>query len=199
MVRDADTYERITSTTVSAGYSSTSTDRLGKCQLKGMPAGLVIAAANTPGYDENSVPVDMSAGQNGNTEVQLHRHQENTALVQSTEQTGTATIGGIQFDTGAPKFHPNNLPTLQAAHGLINECPGSSWIIAGHTDDQGSDKINIPPSKARAAYAIARLAVHGVAANRLEPRGFGSARPVADNSTANGRFLNRRVEVSLAR
>jgi outer membrane protein OmpA-like peptidoglycan-associated protein len=90
------------------------------------------------------------------------------------------------------------LPALQAVLGLINNRPGSNWIIAGHTDNQGSDARNIPLSKARAASVISWLTGRGVAAGRLEPRGFGSTRPVADNATANGRFLNRRVEIAPA-
>lgn len=199
-VTDADTHKPITGATVSAGLTSAAADRQGKCQLTGIPAGLVIATASAPGYDENSVPVDLSAGQTGNADIQLHRHQENAAaLEQSIAQTGTATIYGIHFDTGSSKLRPDSLPALQAVLALINGRAGSNWIIAGHTDNQGSDKLNIPLSKARAASVIVWLSAHGVAANRLEPQGFGSTRPVADNSTANGRFLNRRVEVSLAK
>lgn len=197
-VRDAQTHKPITGATVNAGLESAATDRQGKCELKGIPAGLVVATANAPGYDENSVPVDLPAGQSGGAEIELQRHQENTAaLEQSIAQTGTATIYGIHFDTGSPKFRPDSLPALNAVLGLINGRPGSSWIIAGHTDNQGSDALNIPLSKARAASVISWLTARGVGVNRLEPQGFGSTRPVADNSTANGRFLNRRVEVGL--
>jgi OOP family OmpA-OmpF porin len=91
------------------------------------------------------------------------------------------------------------MPALNAVLGLIKGRPGSNWIIAGHTDNQGSDRLNIPLSKARAASVVSWLTGHGIAANRLEPQGFGSTRPVADNATAAGRALNRRVEVSLAK
>jgi len=199
-VTDADTHKPITGATVTAALRTAATDRQGKCQLKGIPAGLVVATANAPGYDENSVPVGLPVGQTGNADIQLHRHQESTAaLEQSIAQTGTATIYGIHFDTGSSKLRADSLPALQAVLGLINDRPGSNWIIAGHTDNQGSDKINIPLSKARAASVVSWLTGHDVAANRLEPQGFGSTRPVADNATASGRALNRRVEVSLAK
>ncbi|MHB8540919.1 MAG: OmpA family protein [Candidatus Acidiferrales bacterium] len=199
-VTDADKHTPIAGASVSAGLQSAATDKTGKCELKGIPAGLVVATANAPGYDENSVPVDLVAGQAGNAEIQLHRHQENTAaLEQSIAQTGTAMIYGIHFDTGSSKLRPDSLPALNAVLGLINNHAGSRWIIAGHTDNQGSDKLNIPLSKARASSVVSWLTAHGVATNRLEPQGFGASRPVADNSTANGRFLNRRVEVALAK
>jgi OOP family OmpA-OmpF porin len=199
-VTDADKHTPIPGATVSVGTASIATDQQGKCELKGIPAGLVVATANAPGYDENSVPVDLPAGQNGSADIQLHRHQESTAaLEKSIQQTGTATIYGIHFDTGSSKLRADSMPALNAVLGLINGRPGSNWIIAGHTDNQGSDSLNIPLSKARAASVVSWLTSHGVAANRLQPQGFGSTRPVADNATAAGRALNRRVEVSLAK
>jgi outer membrane protein OmpA-like peptidoglycan-associated protein len=54
------------------------------------------------------------------------------------------------------------MPALEAVFGLINGRAESNWKIAGHTDNQGSDKINIPLSKARAASVVAWLQAHGV-------------------------------------
>jgi OOP family OmpA-OmpF porin len=198
-VTDADKHTPIAGANVTAALESATTDRLGKCELNGIPAGLVVATASAPGYDENSVTVDLPSGQAGEADLRLHRHEESTAaLEKSIAQTGMATIYGIHFDTGSSKLRSDSLPALQAVLGLINNRPGSNWIIAGHTDNQGSDARNIPLSKARAASVISWLTGRGVAAGRLEPRGFGSTRPVADNATANGRFLNRRVEIAPA-
>ncbi len=195
-VTDASSNKPIVGAMVTAGLSSALTDGQGKCALKGIPAGLVVATANAPGYDENSVPVDLPAGQSGNAEIHLRPHQESTAaLEQSIAQTGTATVYGIHFDTGSSKLRADSMPALNAVLGLINGRPGSKWIIAGHTDNQGSDALNIPLSKARAASVVSWLTAHGIASDRLEPEGFGSTRPVADNATANGRALNRRVEI----
>lgn len=199
-VTDASTNKPIAGAMVGAGFTSATTDPQGKCELKGIPAGLVVATANAPGYDQNSVPVDLPAGQSGHADIQLRPHQENTAaLEQSIAQTGTASIYGIHFDTGSSKLRGDSMPALNAVLGLINGRTGSNWIISGHTDNQGSDALNIPLSKSRAASVVAWLTAHGIAADRLEPQGFGSTRPVADNTTASGRALNRRVEVSLGK
>ena len=196
-VVDADTHNPIAGATVTAALQSAQTDKLGKCQMKGLPAGLVIAGASFPGYDENSVQVDLEAGQAGATEIPLHRHKEDTAaLEKSIAQTGTATLYGIHFDTGSSKLRPDSMPALQAVLDLIKRQPGANWVIAGHTDNEGSDATNIPLSQARAASVIAWLSAHGVDASHLQPRGFGASRPVADNATTNGRALNRRVELS---
>jgi len=199
-VTDADTHKPITGATVTAGLDSAATDKAGKCELNGIPAGLVVAMASAPGYDENSVPVDLPAGQAGSADIQLHRHQETTAaLEQSIAQTGSATIYGIHFDTNSPNFRSDSLPALNAVLGLIHNHPGSKWLISGHTDNQGNAAHNQTLSVARAKSVVAWLKQHGVDVSRLEPQGFGATRPVADNATANGRFLNRRVEVALAK
>jgi len=197
-VLDADTHNPIAGAAVTAALQSAQTDKLGKCELRGLPAGLVIAGAGFPGYDENSVQVDLEAGQTGTTDVLLHRHKEDTAaLEKAIAQTGTATLYGIHFDTGSSKLRPDSMSALQAVLDLINHQPGANWVIAGHTDNQGSDATNMPLSQARAASVIAWLSAHGVDSSHLQPRGFGASRPVADNATTNGRALNRRVELSL--
>lgn len=197
-VVDADKHTPIANATVTAALESASTDNQGKCELNGLPAGLVVATAAAPGYDENSMPVDLPAGQKGQAEIQLHRHQESTAaLEQSIAQTGTATIYGIHFDTNSSKLRPDSLPALNAVLGLVKNHPDSHWIISGHTDNQGNAALNQPLSEARAKSVVAWLKQHGADTSRLAPEGFGATRPVADNATANGRALNRRVEVSL--
>lgn len=196
-VSDADTRKPISGATVTAALQSTTTDNQGKCQMNGLPAGLVTATAAAPGYDENSVPVDLVAGQAGNAQIQLHRHEEGTAaLEQAIAKTGSATVYGIHFDTDSAKLRPDSLPALNAVLGLIKNHPGSRWIISGHTDNQGSDAHNQPLSEQRAGAVIAWLVAHGLKANQMVPQGFGASRPVADNATANGRALNRRVEVA---
>jgi OOP family OmpA-OmpF porin len=198
-VIDAEKHTPIAGATVTAALRSAATDSHGKCEMTGLPAGLVVATAAAPGYDENSVTADLVSGQAGSAEIQLHRHEEGTAaLERSIAQTGSATVYGIHFDTDSAKLRPDSLPALNAVLGLIMNHPGSHWIISGHTDNQGSDTHNQPLSERRAAAVITWLEAHGLDSTRLVPRGFGASRPVADNATANGRALNRRVEIAPA-
>jgi OmpA-OmpF porin, OOP family len=199
-VIDADKHTPIAGATVNAALATASTDKEGNCQFSGIPAGLVIATASAPGYDADSTPVDLVAGQTGSAEIQLHRHQETTAaLEQAIAQTGTATIYGIHFDTDSSKIRGDSIPALNAVLGLIHNHPGSRWVIAGHTDNQGNAEHNQTLSEARSKSVIAWLKQHGGDVSNLVPQGFGATRPVADNATANGRALNRRVEVALAK
>jgi OmpA-OmpF porin, OOP family len=198
-VVDAKTHKPIPGATATAALETCSTDKRGQCELKDLPAGLVMASATNPGYDANSVQTDLPAGHTGTAEIPLQPHQEDTAsLEKSIDQTGTATLYGIHFDTGSAKLRPDSLPSLQAILGVIQKRTGRNWVIAGHTDNQGSDATNVPLSQSRAASVIAWLVAHGVDQGSLEPQGYGASRPVADNATANGRQLNRRVEFSAA-
>jgi outer membrane protein OmpA-like peptidoglycan-associated protein len=69
-------------------------------------------------------------------------------------------------------------------------------VIEGHTDATASDAYNLDLSTRRARSVVAWLVKGGIPAARLEARGYGRSRPLADNATAQGRALNRRVEVS---
>jgi outer membrane protein OmpA-like peptidoglycan-associated protein len=199
-VRDADRRTPIALANVSAALVSAVTDGAGKCELKGIPAGLVVATAAAPGYDANSVPVDLPAGEAARAEIQLHRHEESAAaLERSIQRTGAATIYGIHFDTDSAKLRPDSLPALNAVLELVGKHPGSHWLIAGHTDNQGNAARNQPLSEKRASAVITWLKEHGADTEPLVPQGFGSTRPVADNATAGGRALNRRVELALAK
>ena len=198
-VKDWDKNIPIAGATVTAALQSASTDSSGNCVLSGLPAGLVVATAVAPGYDANSAAADIVAGQSGHAEIQLHRHEEGTsALEKAIAQTGSAAVYGIHFDSDSAKLRPDSTQALEAVLGLINNHPGSHWIIAGHTDNQGNSAHNQVLSQNRAVAVIAWLKAHGLDPSRMEPQGFGATRPVADNATANGRALNRRVEIAPA-
>ena len=114
-VIDADKNSAIPEATVAASLTSSTTDKHGQCKLQGLPAGLVTAIASAPGYDEQSIPVDIAAGQTGTAQFKLHRHQESTAdLEKSIAETGSAEIYGIHFDTDSAKLRPDSAPALAA-------------------------------------------------------------------------------------
>ena len=70
-------------------------------------------------------------------------------------------------------------------------------VVAGHTDSRGSDDYNQALSERRAGSVARYLLSRDVVEARIEAVGFGEDTPIADNGTAEGRSLNRRVELSL--
>ena len=66
--------------------------------------------------------------------------------------------------------------------------------VEGHTDSDGNDRYNLKLSQLRAESVVAYLTGRGVEIQRLDPVGFGETRPLVDNTTAENKQLNRRVE-----
>ena len=83
----------------------------------------------------------------------------------------------------------------EVARQLPDDYPSLRLAINGHTDNSGSSAHNLQLSQQRAASVVAALVAAGIAAERLSAEGFGDSRPVADNSTAEGKAKNRRVEL----
>jgi OmpA-OmpF porin, OOP family len=101
------------------------------------------------------------------------------------------------FDTAKSKLKPEATAKLS---DLVDKTKGVNLeviIAVGHTDTQGSDKLNQKLSIARAEAVKSFLVGKGVEKNRVYTEGKGSKQPVADNKTAEGRSKNRRVEVEV--
>ena len=95
------------------------------------------------------------------------------------------------FATDSAELTPEGRATLDRlapcwSHGRFE--------VEGHTDNTGNDEINQPLSERRAQAIVDELVKDGIAASDLTAKGYGSSRPVADNTTPEGRAHNRRVE-----
>ncbi len=113
-------------------------------------------------------------------------------------QKVAASAKNIFFATGSAKLLAKSFKSLNDVAAILKEDAALKLEIEGHTDNTGSDKINIPLSKNRAQAVYDYLTTKGgIDASRISSEGFGSAKPVADNKTAKGRALNRRVEMKL--
>lgn len=109
--------------------------------------------------------------------------------------TGAVRLYGILFDFDQATLKPQSEPVLRELAAALQADAALKVDIEGHTDSAGEDAYNRALSARRAAAVVDWLAAHGVAAARLNPVGKGEDDPVADNATADGRALNRRVEV----
>ena len=104
----------------------------------------------------------------------------------------------VSFDVGRAAIKPNFAPVLTHFATSLNQNPITSVTIVGHTDSTGSDAVNNPLSFDRANSARDYLVGRGVAAQRIATDGRGAREPIADNSSAQGRGKNRRVEIYVA-
>lgn len=107
------------------------------------------------------------------------------------------SLPGISFETGADVLISGTEYLLQEATDTLNKHPEIRIEVAGHTDDVGNATANEGLSERRAETVHAFLIRYGVNENRLTFRGYGESQPIADNSSAEGRAMNRRVELRL--
>jgi outer membrane protein OmpA-like peptidoglycan-associated protein len=104
-------------------------------------------------------------------------------------------MSDVLFDTGSSTLKSAAREKLAKISGILLAHPGLTLQIEGHTDSVGSDDFNQQLSERRADTVRDFLAEQGVAASAITARGFGKTQPVASNETAEGRQLNRRVEL----
>jgi outer membrane protein OmpA-like peptidoglycan-associated protein len=108
------------------------------------------------------------------------------------------TLKGIYFDFNQATIKPESKPALDGAAKILKDNPTIKVEIQGHTDSVGSSDYNLKLSDRRAQSVVNYLVQnYGIDVNRLTSRGYGKAMPIADNSTAEGRALNRRVEFKI--
>ena len=116
------------------------------------------------------------------------------AVEQAIAQTGKFVTNNILFDTGKATIKPESQAEIARIAEYMKANPTARFEVQGHTDSQGSDKINDPLSQQRAEAVVKALEALGVDGFNLRAVGKGSHEPVADNSTEAGRAQNRRVE-----
>lgn len=106
-------------------------------------------------------------------------------------------LRGVQFDSNSADIKPASLPVLNKNVELLKQYPELRIIVAAHTDSMGSDDYNLTLSQKRAEAIYNYFTSQGIDADRMETIGYGETKPIADNGTAEGRALNRRVEIQV--
>jgi len=103
---------------------------------------------------------------------------------------------GVYFDTAKYNINDASHTTLDKLSAVLKEYPDTNVLVVGHTDSVGSDASNMTLSKNR-AYAVTNYFTgpKGLSASRFMTNWYGEQTPVGDNSTAEGRAQNRRVNV----
>ncbi|HUI30327.1 MAG TPA: OmpA family protein [Candidatus Acidoferrales bacterium] len=101
----------------------------------------------------------------------------------------------ILFDTGKSTIKPESQSIVDEIYKTLNENPGLKVSIEGHTDNVGDPALNKKLSEDRASAVMNALIAKGIDKSRLLSAGWGDTKPIADNSTDDGRAKNRRVEI----
>ncbi|MBI1344173.1 MAG: OmpA family protein [Terrimonas sp.] len=104
----------------------------------------------------------------------------------------------IYFSTGSAKLQSKSFKPLNEVVKIMQENKDLLLDISGHTDNTGVATKNMALSQVRADAVKAYMVSKGIDAGRLTATGYGQEKPVADNKTAAGRQLNRRVELKIS-
>jgi OmpA-OmpF porin, OOP family len=168
--------------------------------------GFHIVYENSPGYisankGKTWVIIENSGSYYYQTIVtEQEMKQEVTAdassLKDELEKSGHVAVYGILFDTGKATIQPSSDSTLNEIVKLMRDNADLKLRVEGHTDNVGAATLNQALSEKRAESVRVWLVNHEIAADRLSVKGFGDTKPVADNSTDEGRAKNRRVELA---
>lgn len=103
-------------------------------------------------------------------------------------------LRGINFDFDKADIKKEFVPVLEEAAQILKNNPNTTVVIEGHTDSIGTEKYNQGLSERRANSVKKFLISRGIPATQLQTVGYGESKPIADNKTAAGRAMNRRVE-----
>lgn len=163
--------------------------------------GLVSGALIGAGYDLNEsalIDQEQALGQlrvqntaNGR-QLEVLQARLDDALNSSVE----AGVSQIFFDVDASNMRSGSVANLEVIADQIKTSPRAYTVhVAGHSDDAGTPDYNSRLAEARARAVAGYLAQRGVSSDRIKVTSHGSTRPIASNSSAVGRQLNRRVDV----
>lgn len=115
-----------------------------------------------------------------------------------TERGMVITLGDVLFSTDKAELKPDGVRNVQKLADFLGQYPQNKVSIEGHTDSTGTDSYNQGLSDRRASSVKAALMNMGISSDRIMTRGYGEEFPVASNDNAEGRQLNRRVEIVLS-
>ncbi len=142
----------------------------------------------TNGCQQNLVIVEEAAL---DTKLEFGPAEMKSAL----DKDGYIELYDILFDSDKATLKVESSKQLMDVLQLLKGNPGLKLEIHGHTDDQGNDDYNMSLSKQRAEAIVSFLLLFGIDTTRLIPKGYGESKPIATNSTEEGRAKNRRVEL----
>lgn len=128
---------------------------------------------------------------------ELQRDMQNARVERVGEGIKITFDAGILFDTNKSDLRAASMSEIQKMAEVLKKYPDTNVLVEGHTDNTGSDAINQPLSERRAQAVSNYTTAQGVDAARITTKGYGSSQPIADNTTAEGRQANRRVEIAI--
>jgi len=162
---------------------TTKSDSLGVFDVRDLPPGVYKIQAEAIGFETGVYPVSVSPGSRHILDIRMLKPYDVIVLY------------GIYFEYNKATILPESYPVIDEAAAIVMNHPNIKVEINGHTDAIGTPEYNLGLSYMRANVVRDYLIeVHEISPERLVPMAYGESRPVASNTTEEGRAKNRRVE-----
>ena len=129
--------------------------------------------------------------------AEMERDLEGTTIERVGEGIKITFDSGILFEVDKSALQPAAKTNLEKLAVILNKYNETEILIEGHTDATGSEDHNMDLSIRRAQSVSSQLAMDNVMPTRFNVVGYGETQPVADNTTAEGRKENRRVDIAI--
>ncbi|MBL1436017.1 MAG: OmpA family protein [Rhodobacteraceae bacterium] len=113
--------------------------------------------------------------------------------------TKILTESSIVFAPSSAVISDPSIPVIEALAALLTQCRDARIEIGGHTDSQGREGMNRALSQGRADAVLDALLAQNLLLGEVTAKGYGESEPIADNSSDDGRAVNRRIEFKLLR
>ncbi|HEX6846259.1 MAG TPA: OmpA family protein [Chitinophagaceae bacterium] len=155
------------------------------------------AVASAEGYLPNSVHFTKPAVED------IVLNNPTICLFDAPKDDGTVTVDNIYYDFNSATLRDESFPVLDQLVAMMNENKELKLEIGAHTDSKGTDAYNLKLSDARAKSVVDYLIRKGINTDRLESKGYGESKPVAENANIDGsdnpegRQKNRRTEFKI--
>lgn len=185
------------------------TSQAAKGAMIGAAAGAVVGLISGDNSTERKKRALIGAGVGGlaGGAVGAYQDQQEARLRAELEGTGVSVTrigdnitlnmpGDVTFAHDSADLNPAFFEVLVSVSKVLGEFDKTVVEIAGHTDSTGTGQYNQALSERRAESVARYLATHGIGWRRMITLGLGESYPVADNASAGGRQLNRRVEIT---
>ena len=125
-------------------------------------------------------------------------HALDALNAQNTDRGRVVSLPSAHFREGQTTFRPVDSSKFERIVALLRDYPEVKVFVVGYTDSRGSERANMRISTERADAVRDALIARGIAASRVRTKGMGEARPIANNSTSEGREQNRRTDLVLS-
>jgi OOP family OmpA-OmpF porin len=124
-----------------------------------------------------------------------NQHETARTMEAEINRTGAALVYGITFERDTATLEPQSEKVLQEIVLLMRGHTDWRFEVQGHTSGNGAPAADLAASGQRAKAVVAWLVSRGMAADRLQPKGYGDSRPVSAGTGDEARALNVRVQL----